>query len=162
MDWHPPRDHQRTLELHYDEGIFVGYGHFDADLEPRFSFGFGLSYTTFEWNICELDQETGDEDTILHVSVGLKNVGNCAGAEVIQAYFHGPESQIARPWRELCGFARILLQPGEERQIVLSLALKDWRYYDTISHSWILEQGDYELFIGNSSRDFKFQFKVVV
>ncbi|HME51811.1 MAG TPA: glycoside hydrolase family 3 C-terminal domain-containing protein [Candidatus Lokiarchaeia archaeon] len=160
--WHPPRPTRRTLTLHYDEGIFIGYRHFDGKLEPRFPFGFGLSYTTFEWKKCSLDRQIGDENTILHFSMQIKNTGERAGAEVIQAYFRGPGIKIPRPERELCSFLRVFLEPGEEKPISLSLLLKEWRYYDANLHDWALEPGKHELFIGSSSRDVKFHADVDV
>ena len=86
----PPRPNRKTLTLHYDEGIFVGYRHFDSKIDPRFPFGFGLSYTTFEWNEFYLDQQTGDENTTLNFSMRIKNPEK-SQTEMVQTYLEDQE-----------------------------------------------------------------------
>jgi beta-glucosidase len=143
----------------YKEGVFAGYRWFDdKKIEPWFPFGFGLSYTRFE--VRDLKAEGLHEG--VRVVCHVKNMGKVAGAEVVQVYVAPPASSVPRPARELKGFARVELQPGESRQVTVNLSAADFAFYDVTSRKWKADAGKYELQVGTSSRDIvlKAPFKV--
>lgn len=140
--------------VHYGEGIFVGYRYYDMkEVAPLFPFGHGLSYTTFAYDNLRLNGDSfGTGDQIV-VSVDVTNTGSCAGQEVVQLYVRDEEARVARPLQELKSFAKVALEPGETKQVTLTL---DWRalaFYDTAVHDWVTEAGTFELLVGSSSRD---------
>ncbi|MEJ2585050.1 MAG: glycoside hydrolase family 3 C-terminal domain-containing protein [Robiginitalea sp.] len=135
----------------YEEGIYVGYRHFDkADLQVSFPFGYGLSYTRFELGTIE----TSLEDGVLQVRVAVTNTGQMAGKEVVQVYSSKPDTSIDRPLRELRAFSKTrLLQPGETEELIFSIPVTDLRYWDEGKSGWVLEAGTYTIEVGTSSRD---------
>jgi beta-glucosidase len=137
----------------YEEGIYVGYRHFDkAGLEVSYPFGYGLSYTSFE--VDSLQAQLLDDR--LELTVSVQNTGNLPGKEVVQLYVSKPGTQIDRPVRELKTFGKTReLAPGESQTLVLYLDVKDLRYWDETFSDWILEPGTYQLQAGTSSRDIK-------
>ncbi|WP_241387348.1 glycoside hydrolase family 3 C-terminal domain-containing protein [Rhodococcus sp. CH91] len=137
--------------VRYGEGLFVGYRDYDArGLDVSFPFGHGLSYTTFEYTDASVE---ADRDPRVHVTV--TNTGERAGAEVVQVYIGVPDSSVTRPARELKGFGKVHLEPGESRRIVITLRRDDLAYWDTRADSWIVEGGTYTVEIGASSRDIR-------
>jgi beta-glucosidase len=137
----------------YGEGLFVGYRWFDARHVPvAFPFGHGLSYTTFEYGSSSATvADSGD----LTVSVRISNTGPVAGREVVQVYTSMPGSAVQRPPRELKAFASVSLDAGEARTVTLTVRRSDLAYWDTAVGSWIVEDGDYEVRLGASSRDIR-------
>lgn len=136
----------------YKEGVFLGYRWFDEkNIEPRFPFGHGLSYTTFSYHDLNV-KWAGDA---MHVACTVKNTGARAGAEVVQVYAAPPKSSVARPPRELKGFAKVLLKPGESRKVEIPLRPSALAFYDAGSKKWKAEAGDYEILVGSSSRDIR-------
>jgi beta-glucosidase len=134
----------------YDEGIFLGYRHYDRDgLEVMFSFGHGLSYTSFEYG----EPEVMPEGDGLQITVPITNIGDCEGAEVVQAYLHFPETQVVRPERTLGSFTKVVAQPGETVQAVLVIEQSVLRVWD--SGEWLIEPGPVVVEIGSSSRDLR-------
>ncbi|MFW9803031.1 MAG: beta-glucosidase, partial [Candidatus Thorarchaeota archaeon] len=155
-----PGDEEKNV--YYDEGIFVGYRWFDEkDIEPLFPFGYGLSYTSFEFGDVrpQIDKFSGVTDSI-SVEVDLENVGEKNGAEVIQIYCRDIESSVERPPQELVGFEKVVLQPGEKKSVPVLIKPKDLMFYDVNRHDWHLEPGEFELRIGNSSRDLFSNLKI--
>ncbi|TFG95944.1 hypothetical protein E4H12_12165, partial [Candidatus Thorarchaeota archaeon] len=147
-----PGDEEKRV--FYDEGIFVGYRWFDEkNIEPLFPFGFGKSYTSFEFGDVRLSKSNlqGFNDK-LSVEVGITNTGNTAGAEVIQVYAHDVRASVERPPRELVGFEKIFLQPGETKSASILVKADDLAFYDVGKHDWIIEPRDFKFLIGNSSR----------
>jgi beta-glucosidase len=141
-------------QVRYGEGVFVGYRWYDARaLEPRFPFGHGLSYTTFE-----LAEPSFDGDAV-HLRV--TNTGSRRGAEVVQCYVHDCEASVARPPQELKSFAKVWLDPGESRDVVLRLDDRAFAFWDVAAHVWTVEPGEFELRIGTSSRDIRHRIRVV-
>lgn len=135
----------------YSEGIFVGYRYFDAHaVEPLFPFGFGLSYTSFGYSDLKIKQ--GDQ---VEVTVTVKNTGSVAGDEIIQLYVHDQEACVPRPVRELKGFRRVSLQPGESQEIGFTLHRDAFSFWNPATKNWMLEPGDFEIQIGASSRDIR-------
>jgi beta-glucosidase len=145
-----------NMELEYREGVNVGYRGFDAaGLEPRFAFGHGLGYTTFEFESLEIAAEGLVLGEPLEIKVKLRNTGSRHGKEVVQVYLADLESTVPRPTRELKGFAVVRLAPGESAEVTLALEDRDLAYWDTARHSWRIEPGRFEVQVGRSSRDIR-------
>ena len=140
----------------YSEGIFVGYRYYDKkEMEVLFPFGHGLSYTTFAYSDLKLYAKNITDRDSLTVSVTVKNTGHVAGREVVQLYVRDIESSVIRPVKELKGFEKIELAPGESKVIVFTLDRKAFAFYSDKTHDWFVESGDFEIMIGSSSRDIK-------
>jgi beta-glucosidase len=136
----------------YDDGIFVGYRHFEKyNIKPLFPFGYGLSYTTFELSDLKLSKSNLSIGDSLKIMLKVKNVGSRKGKEVVQLYVGAKESRIERPIKELKRFQKIELNSGEDEEISFYLTTDDLKYYDELSSSWKVEDGKYQIFIGNSS-----------
>jgi beta-glucosidase len=147
-----PGDEEK--KVYYDEGIFVGYRWFDEKgIEPLFPFGFGLSYTKFDFGQVQLERDRihGSEDT-LRVEIDVTNVGNRAGSEVIQIYVKDLESSVKRPPKELVGFEKVWLEPKEKKTVSISVKAEDLSFYDITRHDWKIEQGQFKILVGKSSR----------
>jgi beta-glucosidase len=143
-------------ELVYREGVNVGYRGFDAaGVEPRFAFGHGLGYTTFEYEALDLVTDGLPEGEPLELRVKLRNTGTRAGKEVVQMYVADLDCSVARPPRELKGFAAVHLAAGEAVEVGLALDDRDLAYWDSARHSWRIEPGRFEIAIGRSSRDIR-------
>lgn len=139
--------------VNYEEGIYVGYRWFDSkNKTPLFPFGFGLSYTTFSYSGMKVEK-IGDNRFI--VSIEVTNSGNRSGAEVVQLYVKPVNPPADRPEKELKGFSKVTLQPGETRTVSMELNPRSFSWYDEKTASWILSPGNYELLTGSSSRDIK-------
>lgn len=148
----PGANHQ----VNYAEGIYVGYRHFDqAGIQPVFPFGHGLSYTTFGYAHLQLSKPELSPDGSITASVDITNTGKRAGEEVVELYVHDPKPQIDKPVRELKGFARVALQPGETKTIQFIIQPRDLAYFDAPGYQWKADAGDYELQVGASSRDLR-------
>ncbi|MED4229044.1 glycoside hydrolase family 3 C-terminal domain-containing protein [Neobacillus cucumis] len=140
--------------VEYREGIFVGYRHYDTrDVEPLFPFGYGLSYTSFEYSGLQVDKKQIKDDDTIMVTVKIKNTGSMAGKEVVQLYIRDVESTMPRPEKELKGFEKVSLQPGEETTVTFELAKRAFAYYNVKLKDWHVETGTFELLVGKSSRD---------
>jgi len=147
----PPFDNQ-SLEVTY--GYFHGYRYVDRNGEtPQFPFGFGLSYTTFSIDNLHASQTEARAGDVVRFSVDVHNTGSAAGAEVIQLYVSYPGSAVERAERELKGFAKVVLEPGETQTVEIGVPVNDLAYYDTSEGGWALEGLAYEMHIGTSSRD---------
>ena len=136
----------------YQEGVFVGYRYYTSrKMKTAFPFGYGLSYTTFEYSDFQLDKkEMSDKDT-LEVSVKVKNTGNRAGKTVVQLYVEAPETEVIRPVRELKGFEKIFLEAGEEKTVTFTLDERAFAYWNTLIHDWYAEEGTYKVMIGENA-----------
>jgi beta-glucosidase len=139
--------------LRYAEGLAVGYRHFDAaGIEPRFAFGHGLSYTTFELGAPRLSARRMSRGQEVTLTVALRNTGSRPGAEVVQVYVEDVESSLPRPRRELKAFDKAVLAPGESREITLRLDESSLSFYDPARHAWVAEAGLFRLRVGTGSR----------
>lgn len=144
--------------VHYAEGIYVGYRHFDkAGIAPAFPFGHGLSYTTFEYSNLKISKSSLATNKTVTVTLDVKNTGSRAGAEVVQLYLHDPNPKIDKPVRELKGFQRVELQPSQTKQILFELEPRALAYCDVAGKQWKADAGTYELQVGASSRDIRLQ-----
>ncbi|MCP4755855.1 MAG: glycosyl hydrolase [Proteobacteria bacterium] len=151
----PPND---LNEMVYGEGLFIGYRYYDKkEKDVLFPFGYGLSYTTFDYSDLKLDQERIGETDSLQVSFKVKNTGAVAGSEVAQVYVSDRESRLVRPLQELKGFAKVRLDTGQEKEVALTLIPRDFQYYDPTFKAWVSETGDFEVRIGASSRDIRLE-----
>lgn len=145
----------------YSEGIFVGYRYYDEKgIKPLFPFGFGLSYTTFEFSDLELGRSALTDNDGVSVSVKVKNTGSRAGEEVVQLYVRDVESSVRRPQKELKHFAKIMLKPGQEKTVSFNLGKRDFAYYSAEFGQWVSESGDFEIKVGNSSRNLPLQQQI--
>jgi len=140
-----------TSEIDYKEGVFVGYRHFDTRaVEPRWPFGFGLSYAKFEIT----PGESKVEGTLLTLPVKVTNTGKCAGAEVVQVYLASPSVHLPQPAKKLVAFHRTPVIPrGGSYEHTFRIELKDSASYCVKDASWVLEPGTYKFLVGDSSRD---------
>ena len=144
-------------EVHYGEGIFTGYRYYDKKETPvLFPFGYGLSYTTFEWSAPRLSATTFKDNDGVTVSVDVTNTGEMAGKEVVQVYVSQREPRLARPPKELKGFAKVELQPGETKSVAIPLDFRAFAYYDPAYGRWVTEDGEYDILIGASAADIRF------
>ncbi|HMK46722.1 MAG TPA: glycoside hydrolase family 3 C-terminal domain-containing protein [Methanocella sp.] len=144
----------KTVE--YREGIYVGYRYFDrAKKNVLFPFGHGLSYTTFEYSNMEISRTRILDNEEVMVSITVKNAGDTAGAEVAQLYVRDVESTIFRPEKELKGFDKVFLQPGEEMRLGFTLDRRSFAYYNVEIADWHVESGAFEILIGSSSADIR-------
>ena len=146
-------------------GYYHGYRFIDKfGFEPRYPFGFGLSYTTFSYSNLRLDKsEIGTNGQVL-ISVDVRNTGNMAGEEIVQQYIGYKNSSVDRPVKELKGIGKVSLEPDEIKTVSIKLDVKDLAYYDVESRSWIVEKLEYEVYIGRSSRQddlLKASFKII-
>jgi beta-glucosidase len=137
----------------YAEGLLVGYRWFDTkNIEPLFPFGFGLSYTTFEYSNLKLVAGDGTNE-IVTAQFEIKNTGARDGAETTQLYVHEKNPSLPRPEKELKGFKKVFLKAGETQTVSIPLKRGAFSYYDDKQHAWIAEKDDFEISIGSSSRD---------
>ena len=140
-----------TNQVLYKEGVFVGYrGYEAANIKPQFPFGFGLSYTAFEYRDLQVRKAGTRADTFEAV-FSVKNVGSRPGGAVPQLYVSAPKSSVPRPKQELKGFTKLMLQPGESRQVVLPLDARSFAYFDVAGKHWRADPGIYRVLIGESS-----------
>jgi beta-glucosidase len=141
-------------KVEYREGIFTGCRHYDqTETEPLFPCSYGLSYTTFEYSDLRLDKKEMPDTERLGVSVKIKNTGTAAGKETVQLYVRDSGSSVLRPVKELKGFEKVELAPGEEKDIAFTLTKRAFAYYHTGLKDWFVETGYFEILIGGSSRD---------
>jgi len=147
---HPYPGGPTTVE--YRESLYVGYRYYDsAKVDVLFPFGHGLSYTTFTYRDLML---TRSGETVT-AEVKVKNDGSVAGKETVQLYVRDLQSSVFRPEKELKGFAKVTLQPGQEAEVVLTLGPRAFAFYDAGSNEWVVEEGDFEILVGASSRDIR-------
>ena len=147
----------------YGERLFVGYRYYDyKNIEPLFSFGHGLSYTTFEYSDLRiLNKNITDKDE-LSVKLKIKNTGELKGKEVVQLYVKDEQSSLIRPKKELKKFVKVELMPGEEKEITFNLYARDFSYYDSKRNTWIAESGSFAILVGASSRDIRLSENIVL
>lgn len=143
-------------EVKYNEGIFVGYRWVDKQkIKPLFPFGYGLSYTTFEYGKVTADKKQISNGDQITFSVKVKNTGNHDGAEVVQLYISDLKSSLVRPIKELKGFEKVSLKAGEEKTVTFTIDKTALSFFDDKKHEWVAEPGDFEALIGASSIDIK-------
>jgi beta-glucosidase len=138
----------------YTEGVFLGYRAYGlAGRKPQFPFGFGLSYTTFAFSHLSVTPTTASADAAITVSFDVANTGRLAGAEVAQVYVSDPSATVPRPERELKGFERVTLKPGESRHVTVRLNRRSLAYWDVDSHGWKVDPGRFVVRVGDSAEN---------
>lgn len=143
-------------EVRYAEELFIGYRYYDSkDVPVLFPFGHGLSYTTFKYSNAGLSAGTFKDVDGLTVSVDITNTGKVAGKEVVQVYVHDRKSALIRPHKELKGFAKVELQPGETKTVTIDLDFRAFAYYHPTYRRWITENGEFDILIGASAGDIR-------
>lgn len=146
-----PGEGDRTV---YSEGIFVGYRYYDKkEMDVLFPFGHGLSYTQFEYSNLKLSADRITDNDTLKVTVDVKNVGKVSGKEIVQLYVSDRESRVIRPLKELKGFEKLSLEPGEQKTAEFILDKRSFAYYNTEISDWHVESGEFDIMVGKSSRD---------
>ena len=156
-------DDDKDLKVYFNEGIFMGYRYWDkATVKPRFPFGFGLSYTTFEFSNLKMNKTTFTPKETVQFSIDVTNTGNFDGAEVIQVYVSDKESMLPRPVKELKAFDKVFLKKGESKTIQFELNKDAFSYYDPEIHDWKLEAGEFDILVGNSSENILQTQKIVI
>lgn len=140
----------------YNEGIFVGYRWHDTKkIAPLFAFGHGLSYTTFDFGKVTADRKNISGNDKITFTVPVTNTGDLAGAEVVQLYISDPKCTVERPAKELKGFAKVFLQPGESKNVTLEISKDDLSYFNADNHEWTVEPGEFKALVGPASDDIK-------
>lgn len=138
------------------ESVYIGYRYYDkAKKDVLFPFGFGLSYTTFEYGKLKLSASSIKDTDEVKVTFTVKNTGDVAGAEVAQVYVADKESTIFRPEKELRGFAKVFLEPGEEKEVEITLGKRAFAFYNVNINDWCVESGEFDILVGASSKDIK-------
>ncbi|MBI5298441.1 MAG: glycoside hydrolase family 3 C-terminal domain-containing protein [Chloroflexi bacterium] len=143
-------------KVRYGEGLFIGYRYYDEkELPVLFPFGYGLSYTSFAYGNAKVSAKNFKDVNGLTVTVDVTNTGSVAGKEIVQVYVHDQKSALVRPEKELKGFAKVELQPGETKSVSIQLDFRAFAYYHPEYKQWITETGDFDLLIGASAADIR-------
>lgn len=145
-------DPPQSKKVKYSEGVFLGYRHYDkAGSKPAFPFGYGLSYTTFKYGNLSVSPQSSDLAVPVMVSFDVTNTGSREGAEVAEVYVGDGHAPVTRPVKELKGFSKVMLKPGETRQVQVSLDRRAFSYYDVEKKDWVAAPGEFTILIGGSS-----------
>ncbi|WP_194768458.1 beta-glucosidase family protein [Tamlana sp. I1] len=140
--------------VNYTEGILVGYRWFDTKkIEPLYPFGYGLSYTSFEFSELKTNKKEYEVNEVIEVTFNIKNTGDLDGKEVAQLYVSDPESYVEKAAQELKGFKKVFVKSGASTQVTIQLPVKELAYYNEVIKEWLVEPGTYKIKIGNSSRN---------
>ncbi|ATB36969.1 glycosyl hydrolase [Cystobacter fuscus] len=150
-------------QARYGEGVFIGYRYYDKkNITPLFPFGFGLSYTTFDYSELSLGAPSIQDTESLTVELKVKNTGKVAGKEIVQLYVREDKPVVSRPDKELKAFTKVALEPGEEKTVRFTLSRRDFAYYNTNLHRWSVNPGRFDILVGGSSRNLPLRKHVVV
>jgi len=145
-----------NLQVEYAEGIYVGYRYFDTKkVEPLFPFGYGLSYTKFDYSDLKISPAETSSGKPVEVSLRVRNSGSRAGAEVVELYVHDGHASVDRPVQELKGFRRVELAAGESKTVSFTLDRSAMPFYSTTKKDWVTEPGQFDVLVGSSSRDIR-------
>jgi beta-glucosidase len=141
-------------EVNYGEGIFIGYRYYDTkEIPVQFPFGYGLSYTSFTYSNARLSSTSIKDTEGVTISVDITNTGKVAGKEIVQVYVHDKKSTLIRPQKELKGFTKVALDPGQTKTVSIQLDFSSFAYYHPDHDRWITESGEFEILVGSSSRN---------
>lgn len=152
-----------VFDIAYNEGIFVGYRWYEKkNIEPLYSFGHGLSYTNFEYSDLQVSRDAIDQRDVIAVTFTIKNTGLSRGSETVQLYVHDDHSSVPRPIKELKGFKKVDLKPGERRIVTLDLDIKGLSFWNPRTHTWTAEKGKFILLVGSSSKDIRLSKSIVL
>ena len=146
------REGKDIIDEEYAEGVFVGYRWTDKKkITPEFAFGHGLSYTTFELSSLRASGDLNGEKGTMTFTVNVKNTGSREGAEVVQLYVHDDKASVERPYKELKGFAKVSLKPGESKDVEISIDRRALSFWDETTNGWKVEPGKFTILVGNAS-----------
>ena len=146
--------------MDYKEGLYIGYRWYDREeIEPLFPFGYGLSYTSYSYENLRVVPPKGN-GTAVAFQLSVTNTGEMSGKETVQAYIGLKQSAIDRPNKELKAFSKVSLEPKETKIVNFELTERDLSYWNEESQSWKIESGEYQLFVGSSSRDIHLESSV--
>ncbi|MDQ3443133.1 MAG: glycoside hydrolase family 3 C-terminal domain-containing protein [Chloroflexota bacterium] len=149
--------------VRFTEGVFTGHRWYEArKIAPLIPFGYGLSYTTFAYEGLTVDAAAFGEGGNVEITVMVENTGDVFGKEVVQVYVGECASRVPRPNRELKTFAKVALQPGEDKTLQFSLGWRDFAFYDVVADTWVMDPGEYEISIGASSADIRLGARVTL
>lgn len=150
------RKGEKIIDEEYKEGIYVGYRWVDkAKTKPLFAFGHGLSYTTFKISDLRLDKNEMTANDSLRITVTVKNTGNRTGKEVVQLYINDNDASVDRPMKELKGSAKVSLEPGQQKNVSITIGKDALSFYDETAQKWTCEPGKFTVLVGNSSDNLK-------
>ena len=150
-------------KVNYQEGVFVGYRYYDTKkMDVLFPFGHGLSYTSFEYSDLKTDKDKVVDNEKVQISVKVKNTGCVSGEEIVQLYVTPVDCDVIRPAKELKGFEKVSLESGEEKTVYFILDKRAFAYWDTDETDWRVEEGNYGILVGASSRDIRQETKIFV
>jgi len=160
--WNAEVEKSRSVyDVHYKEGVFVGYRWYEhKNIEPLYPFGYGLSYTNFEYSNLNVSTEKFNENDAIVVSFTVKNSGDKEGMEIAQLYIQDIECSIPRPVKELKGFQKVNVEPGQSKTLQLKLNKKDFSFWNPATKNWFAEKGKFIIYIGSSSRDIKLKKEI--
>lgn len=148
-------DYNATESL-YKEGVFIGYRWFEQqNIKPMFAFGHGLSYSEFAYSNLQLSKSHMSKDETLTISLEVSNNSKIAGKEVVQLYVYDVQATVPRPLKELKGFSKVSLLPGQTKTVTLTLDKKDLSFWDVKQQNWLAEPGEFKVMIGSSSDDIR-------
>jgi len=149
-------------KVEYKEGVFLGYRHFDqSGIKPLFPFGFGLSYTTFAFKDLSISPSSVSGDQPVTVSFDVTNTGNHTGADVAEVYVGEANPPVPRPVKELKGFSKVLLNPGETKHVSVELNRRAFAYYNVAKHEWTADPGKFQIYVGDSSQQIELNGNLV-
>ena len=148
-------DGMPILDMEYTEGIYVGYRWYDKNGGVLFPFGHGLSYTTFEFGEPRIDRKSMKENGTVTVTVPVTNTGAVAGSEVVQLYIADAEASVDRPMKELKGFAKVVLEPGQKADVSFTIGKDALSFFDAEKHAWVAEKGVFRAIVAASATDVK-------
>ena len=149
-------DDSKIVDENYTEGIYVGYRWTDKEkIKPLFPFGHGLSYTTFDYGKLSADKKEMTSDETITFTIPVTNTGSVGGSEVVQLYISDVKSSVDRPVKELKGFAKVFLNPGETQTVTITIDKDDLSFFDSAKHQWVAEPGDFIAYAGASSADLR-------
>ena len=149
--------------VHYSEGLFLGYRFYDSkNVEPLFPFGFGLSYTTFEYSNLKISPESTQKIDKISVEFDVKNSGKVAGADVAQIYIHQVSCKVQRPYKELKAFKKVFLLPGETKTVSVQLDSSSLSYFKEKLKDFAYDKGEYDILVGSSSRDIRLTGSLII
>lgn len=150
-------------KVYYGEGLFIGYRYYDVKKMPvLFPFGYGLSYTTFAYSNAKVSKKLFRDVDGITVSVDVTNTGKMAGKEIVQLYVHDQKSKLVRPEKELKGFTKVDLKPGETKTVSIKLDFRSFSYYHPSYGQWITEDGDFDLLVATSAVDIREKLTVTL
>jgi beta-glucosidase len=151
-NYYPTGDKSGDKKIEYKEGLFVGYRYFDrATVKPQFPFGYGLSYTTFEYKNLSITSTTAAGEEVINVEFDITNTGHRTGAEVAEVYVGQPNASVPRPVKELKGFRKVSLNAGETRHVSVALDRRAFAYYNVKNHDWTVDAAGFNVYVGSSS-----------